>query len=1231
MKPVDPRLLRYARTTRVFLAGTVALGLVGAALIVAQATLIADLVVGGFQHGDGTDALGADLLWLAAVSVGRALVAWLTELCAHRAGAAVTSQLRNRLLIRATALGPGWLTGRRSGELTTLATRGIDALDDYFARYLPQLGLAAVVPAVVLVRILFADWISALTIVLTLPLIPLFMVLVGWATRDRMDRQWQLLGRLSGHFLDVVAGLPTLKVFGRAKAQADNIRAITGDYRKATLRTLRIAFLSSFVLELLATISVALVAVDIGMRLVHGELSLRTGLLVLVLAPEAYLPLRQVGAQYHAAAEGLAAAEQVFEVLETEPATAPGSSPAPDLRTATVRVEELEVRSEGALAPTSFTLAPGETLAVTGPSGIGKTTLLSALLGFAPAAQGRILVDGIDLATIDPVSWHRQIAWVPQHPHLFAGTIADNVRLARPDAAAADLHAALAAAGALGFAAPDDVIGEDGAGLSAGQRQRIALARAFLADRPLLLLDEPTANLDGDTEGALIATLRELGKGRTTVLVAHRPALLPLADRVLALAPAGDAAPEVSPAQARTAGTAADSPLGKAAPAGRTPALIAVTGRAAASADLAVPTDLAVSGAGAPASDAGTASAGLAASVDGTASGDTGASAAEADRTKERGPARPGAAGVRGLLAMGRVGGFRGRFAAACGLGALALLSAVGLMATSGWLISRASQQPPVLYLMVAVTATRAFGIGRAVFRYCERLLAHDAVFRALAGVRVAVYRRLERLAPAGLRDRQRGDLLSRLVADVDAVQDHYLRWLQPALTAALVVLASTVFAGMLLPAAGIALGTGLLVAGVAVPLLAAAVARRTEARLAPARGVLSARVLALFTGTAELTVAGALDRRRAEAADADRTLTAVAARSAAVTALGTGLTTLIGGLTVVACGYAGVRAVAAHELPGVALAVLLLTPLAAFEAVNGLPLAAQQRQRSRRAAERVNDVLDAPVPVSEPADPAPLPGSPFPLVVSGLTARHPGRTSPALDGVGLTLTQGRRVAVVGPSGAGKTTLAHVLLRFLDAEAGTYTLGGRSADACEGDDVRRLVGLCAQDAHVFDSSVRENLRLARPGASDDELRAVLAEARLDLDLDTAVGEHGARLSGGMRQRLALARALLAGFPMLILDEPAEHLDIATADALTADLLAATRGRDRTTLLITHRLAGLAGDAVDEIVVLDAGRVVQRGSYRELAATDGPFRRTLERERLADALARPGTAAVPAAA
>ncbi|MEW2518723.1 thiol reductant ABC exporter subunit CydD [Actinacidiphila alni] len=1207
VKPVDPRLLRYARTTRVFLAGSVLLGVVGAGLIVAQAVLIADVVVGGFQGGEGTGELRGTLLWLVAVAAGRALVGWLTELCAHRAGAAVKSQLRGRLLERATALGPGWLTGRRSGELTTLATRGIDALDDYFARYLPQLGLAVVVPAVVLARILAADWVSALTIALTLPLIPLFMVLVGWATRDRMDRQWKLLARLSGHFLDVVAGLPTLKVFGRAKAQADNIRAITGDYRRATLKTLRIAFLSSFVLELLATISVALVAVGIGMRLVHGELSLRTGLLVLILAPEAYLPLRQVGAQYHAAAEGLAAAEQVFEVLETEPATAPGGAAVPDLRSATITVDGLAVRDGGSLATTGFTLAPGETVAVTGPSGVGKTTLLNALLGFVPAAEGRILVGGTDLAALDPADWHRQIAWVPQHPHLFAGTVADNVRLARPDADDAAVRAALADAGALSFVSPADLLTEDGTNLSAGQRQRVALARAFLADRPLLLLDEPTANLDGATEADVVATLHRLTATRTVLLIAHRPALLPLADKVVPLYPATepvDTAPEPVTLAPRTTDRPAPAVSATAGP----------TARLEVHADAS--TQPAPGGRDAVASVAAPAHAGPA--VDDLPALPGGRRPDDAPEREASGRAgAPDASGREQSTVLNRLtGGARRRFWAAVALGALALLSAVGLMATSGWLISRASQQPPVLYLMVAVTATRAFGIGRAVFRYGERLVAHDAVFRALAGVRVAVFRRLERLAPAGLGATRRGDLLSRLVADVDAVQDHYLRWLLPALTGGVVGTVTAAFTGWLLPAAGAVLAAGLLAAGVAVPALSAAVARRTQARLAPARGELSARVLGLFTGTAELTVAGALPRRRADAEHADRTLTAIAARSAAATALGAGLTALISGLTVTACAYAGVAAVAGHHLQGVALAVVVLTPLAAFEAVTGMPAAVQQRQRSRRSAARVAEVLDAPLPVREPERPAAPPAAPFPLVVRGLTARHPGQTEPALHDVDLTLTAGRRIAVVGASGAGKTTLAHVLLRFLDAEAGTYTLAGQDAAGLDGDDVRRLVGLCAQDAHVFDSTVRENLRLARPGADDAELRDALAAARLDIGLDTLVGEHGARLSGGMRQRLALARALLARFPVLVLDEPAEHLDLATADALTADLLAATRGR--TTLIITHRLAGLADGAVDEIVVLERGRVVQRGSYAELAAAEGDFRRALERERLADA-------------
>ncbi|MFF2537840.1 thiol reductant ABC exporter subunit CydD [Streptomyces cyaneofuscatus] len=1178
MKPIDPRLLRYARATRFFLAAVVGLGLVGAALVIAQAMLIAEIVVGGFEDGLTVTELRTPLLLLAAVAVGRALVAWLTELAAHRASAAVKSELRGRLLERAALLGPGWLSGQRTGSLVALATRGVDALDDYFARYLPQLGLAVVVPVAVLARIVTEDWVSAAIIVVTLPLIPLFMILIGWATQSRMDRQWQLLSRLSGHFLDVVAGLPTLKVFGRAKAQAESIRTITTQYRRATLRTLRIAFLSSFALELLATLSVALVAVTIGMRLVHGELDLYTGLVVLILAPEAYLPIRQVGAQYHAAAEGLSAAEEIFAVLETEPRAA-GTEDVPD--SVRLELEGVTVRHEGRTDPSldaaSLTVEPGETVALVGPSGVGKSTLLNVVLGFAVPDEGRVRVGGRDLAELDPERWRSRIAWVPQRPHLFAGTIAENVRLARPDADDEAVVAALRDAGAYDFVAelPDGertLLGEDGAGLSAGQRQRLALARAFLADRPLLLLDEPTASLDGETEAGIVEAVRRLAAGRTVLLVVHRPALLAVADRVVTLEPR-----EVDasvPATTDAPGLPVPQPL-----AGGEPLDARRPGDVLEAADL-------------------------------LESGDVREGATDVLRETD---ARSGRVLARVREAAGAQ---RGQLALALLLGSLAVGSAVGLMAVSGWLISRASEQPPVLYLMMAVTATRAFGIGRAVFRYAERLVSHDAVLKLLAELRVAVYRGLERVAPAGLRTVRRGDLLSRLVADVDALQDYWLRWLLPAGTALTVSVAAAGFTGWLLPEAGVILAVGLLVAGVGVPLVSGGVARRTERQLAPARAALATRVTDLLGGTAELTVAGALPARQAHMRGADTLLTRIASRAATATALGGGLSALVCGLTVVAAASVAVPAVNDGRLTGVALAVVVLTPLAAFEAVTGMPLAVQYRQRVLRSAERVYEVLDAPVPVQEPVAPADAPASPFPLEVRGLSARYPGAGRDALASLDLTLVPGRRIAVVGPSGSGKTTLAQVLLRFLDASSGTYSLGGVRADALDGDTVRRSVGLCAQDAHVFDSSIRENLRLARTGATDAELDDALARARLlewvrslPEGLDTPVGEHGARLSGGQRQRLALARALLADFPVLVLDEPAEHLDLATADALTADLLAATEGR--TTVLITHRLAGV--EAVDEVLVLDAGRVVQRGPYAELAAEEGPLRRMLERE------------------
>lgn len=539
MRPLDPRLLRYARAAATHLGVLVALGAATAGLVIAQAWLLSGAITAGAQAGlAGIGGLGGTLLLLAVVIAGRVLLAWLGETAAYRASAAVKSQLRRRLLAHALELGPRWLARGRTGEIGALATRGVDALDGYFAAYLPQLVLAVIVPVAILAVVLPADLLAGVTIVATLPLIPLFMALIGMATQARTRRRWRALATLSHHFLDVVAGLPTLKVFGRAKAQADNIARITAEYRRATLGTLQLAFVSSLALELLATLSVALVAVGIGLRLVSGGLDLRTALLVLILAPEAYLPLRLVGQRYHASADGLAAAEEVFAVLET-PAPERGTRAVPTPGHVSVRGVTVTHPERPVPAPydATFELMPGRVTALAGPSGSGKSTLLDVLLGFVAPDAGRVLVDGVDLAELDPDAWRARLAWVPQEPRPLPGTVADAIRLGSRQASDATVRKAAAAA-ALDVPL-DREITEEGHGVSAGQRRRIALARAFLradSGAPIMLFDEPTSGLDADTEAQILAVLRRYADaGHMILLAAHRPALLSIADEVIEL------------------------------------------------------------------------------------------------------------------------------------------------------------------------------------------------------------------------------------------------------------------------------------------------------------------------------------------------------------------------------------------------------------------------------------------------------------------------------------------------------------------------------------------------------------------------------------------------------------------------------------------------------------------------------------------------------------------------
>lgn len=546
MRVFDRRLVARARAVRAALGIDAALGVLGAILVLAQATLLASAVARAWGGATLAEVAPA-LLGLVAVVAARSALSWGFETVGRRAAGSVLSDLRMTLVRRRLRDSPAALDGVQSGEVAAAGVGGIEALENYFAKYLPQLVLACIVPLAVVAWSAPIDLLSAAIMLGTLPLVPVFMVLVGWYTERRTTERYAAMVRLSTHFLDVVRGLPTLRAFNRGEAQTERIAEVSDDYRRATMGTLRVSFLSGAVLDLAATLGVALVAVTVGVRLVEGHLGLQAGLTVLILAPELYAPLRALGAQYHASADGMAVAGRILDLIEEPAAVSAPAAPAPmpDLRAARVVFDDVRfaypTREGEVLRGLSLSVAPGERVAIVGPSGAGKSTIASLLLRLAEPTSGRVLAGHADAADVNPDAWRAQLAWVPQRATILRGTVAENIRLGAPGASDDEVREAARAAGADAFIAAlpdgyDTLVGEGGRALSAGQGQRLALARALARDAPLLVLDEPTANLDAENAALVAEAVRRLPRDRTIVMIAHDRELTRGMDRVVTLA-----------------------------------------------------------------------------------------------------------------------------------------------------------------------------------------------------------------------------------------------------------------------------------------------------------------------------------------------------------------------------------------------------------------------------------------------------------------------------------------------------------------------------------------------------------------------------------------------------------------------------------------------------------------------------------------------------------------------
>ncbi|MDF1477526.1 thiol reductant ABC exporter subunit CydC [Leifsonia sp. H3M29-4] len=1001
----------------------------------------------------------------------RAVVSWALPIVAARGAIAAKTALRAQVAARLVQDG-----GNGSGRDAVLATLGLDDLDEYYGVVIPTTVAALVIPLVLGLRILTVDWLSAVIIAVTLPLVPLFMALIGMHTRDKVDAASGALDRLADHLVELAHGLPVLVGLGRVDEQSRALAGIQDEYRKRTNASLRSAFLSALALELLATLSVAVVAVVLGIRLLSGDVTLSAALLALLLAPECFGALRDVGAAFHSSQDGRGALRRVRELLAGTPRViARGGGNDVRLSALVVRYEG---RTEPALSVCATAFEAGKITAVTGASGAGKSTLLAVLAGTVPAdAEVRGWVRGVDPA---------RVAYAPQAPRAFEPSVRAELALYADDATQIDVVADELGIGAL--------LGAGTATLSPGELRRVAVARAILRVRAganLLVLDEPTAHLDEVSAELVRRAIRSVRGTATIVLVSHDPATLALADHVLAL---DDSSPM----------SAVPSP----------------------------------------------------------AATDVATQRPQHAPVAAQHPQSP----TRFLLGLLRPS--LGRWIGAVLLGLLATGMGLALTAVSAWLIVRASQQPAIMYLLVAIVGVRFFGIGRAVARYAERLASHDAVFAATDTLRLRLWRGIAARG-AGSRDLlEGGTALDYLVVLVAQLRDAVPRVVTPAAVGVLTVVGITVTTALVAPGF-----TWVVLGGLGATLVVSCLvgfahdARAQRSRVA-VRSALVRQMSALGSAADDLRANGVADRALAQIATTDAERAITERRTARSEGLATALASL--GTGAVA---ALVPALAAAEgVPAELVAVVALLALASFEPIAAAAGSARRLPALLAVARRL-----APLASTAPIDrDGRTPDAPVARL--DLVDVEAGYGHPVVGPVSVGVTAREWLVIEGPSGSGKSTLLSVILGAQDADAGVVLADGLPLAELDSAAWRERVAWCPQDAHVFDSTIRGNLLIARPraaGVTDEEMVDVLGRVGLDpllrqLDdgLDARVGVRGGALSGGERQRLAVARALLSDADILLLDEPTAHLDEPTAAAMMHDIRRATG--DRIVVLVSHR-------------------------------------------------------------